>query len=65
MAEHKKSIGFEELISHFEKLEDPRSEINRKHPLVSAVVISLMGILGGASEPTGIRMWAGTLRRKP
>ena len=33
MAEHKKSIGFEELIAHFEELEDARSEINRKHPL--------------------------------
>ena len=54
MAEHKKSIGFEELIVHFEELEDPRSEINRKHPLVSVVVISLMGIPGGASGPTDI-----------
>ena len=60
MAEHKQSIGFEELIAHFEELEDPRSEINRKHSLVSVVVISLMGILGGASGPIGIRMWAGT-----
>ena len=64
MAEHKKSIGFEELIAHFEELEDPRSEINRKHPLVSVVVISLMGILGGASGPTGIRMWAGTKQER-
>ncbi|HEY4724127.1 MAG TPA: ISAs1 family transposase, partial [Anaerolineae bacterium] len=37
---------------------DPRSEINRRHPLVSVVVIALMAVLAGASGPTGIAKWA-------
>jgi hypothetical protein len=37
---------------------DPRSEINRKHPLVSVVVIAIMGVLAQATGPTGIATWA-------
>lgn len=51
-------FSMEEVFCHFEELEDPRSEINRKHPLVSVVVIAIMGILAGASGPTGIATWA-------
>ena len=47
-----------EVVKHFEVLEDPRSTINRLHPLVSVVVIAVMGILGGSSWPTGIAVWA-------
>lgn len=54
--------GVDEIIAHFEQLEDPRSHINRRHPLVSVVVIALMGILAGASGPTGIADWARTKR---
>ena len=36
-------IGLDEVVCHFSELEDPRSEINRRHPLVSVVVIALMG----------------------
>ena len=43
---------------HFQGLEDPRSEINRKHPLASVVVIALMAVLAGASGPTAIAQWA-------
>jgi len=39
-------------------LEDPRSIVNRRHPLVSVVVIALMAVLGGADGPTGIAKWA-------
>ena len=51
-------IGLDEVIVHFSELEDPRSEINRRHPLVSVVVIALMAVLAGASGPTAIAKWA-------
>ena len=51
-------ISLEEIVSHFDKLEDPRSTINQKHPLVSVVVIALMAVLAGAVGPTSIAEWA-------
>jgi predicted transposase YbfD/YdcC len=51
-------IGLEEITCHFDELEDPRCTINRKHPLVSVVVISIMAVLAGASGPTSIAKWA-------
>jgi len=56
MAETRFTI--EEVLCHFEGLEDPRSEINRKHPLGSVVVIAILGVLAQASGPTGIATWA-------
>ena len=50
--------SIDEVLCHFQELEDPRSEINRKHPLVSVVVISLLAVLAGASGPTAIAKWA-------
>jgi len=51
-------VGLDEVARHFEELEDPRSTVNRRHPLVSVVVIALMAVLGGADGPTGIAKWA-------
>lgn len=51
-------IGLEEITCHFAGLEDPRSSINQLHPLVSVVVIALMGVLAGANGPTSIARWA-------
>src|SRR5512142_203558 len=51
-------IGLDEVARHFEELEDPRSTVNRQHPLVSVVVIALMAVLAGASGPTAIAKWA-------
>src|ERR1700730_17691026 len=51
-------IGLDEMARHFETLEDPRSSVNRKHPLVSVVVIALMAVLAGANGPTAIAEWA-------
>lgn len=51
-------IGLDEIVRHFEELEDPRSSVNRKHPLVSVVVIALMAVLAGANGPTAIAEWA-------
>jgi predicted transposase YbfD/YdcC len=50
----------DEIIAHFHQLEDPRSPINRQHPLVSVVVIALMAVLAGAGGPTAIARWART-----
>ena len=51
-------IGLDEVARHFEALEDPRSTVNRQHPLVSVVVIALMAVLAGADGPTAIAKWA-------
>jgi predicted transposase YbfD/YdcC len=51
-------IDLDEVAKYFHELEDPRSEINRKHPLVSVVVIAVMAVLAGASGPTAIAKWA-------
>jgi len=51
-------IGLDEVVQHFEGLEDPRSTVNRRHPLVSVVVIALMAVLAGASGPTAVARWA-------
>src|SRR5271157_2725687 len=51
-------IGLDEVARHFEELEDPRSTVNRLHPLVSVVVIALMAVLAGADGPTAIAKWA-------
>jgi len=51
-------IDVDEIVKYFHELEDPRSEVNRKHPLVSVVVIAVMAVLAGASGPTAIAQWA-------
>ena len=51
-------IGLDEVIRHFEELDDPRSTINRMHPLSSVVVIALLAVLAGANGPTAIAKWA-------
>jgi predicted transposase YbfD/YdcC len=51
-------LSLDEVVRHFEGLEDPRSTVNRQHPLVSVVVIALMAVLAGAGGPTAIAKWA-------
>jgi DDE_Tnp_1-associated len=51
-------MGLDEVVKHFESLDDPRSPVNLRHPLVSVVVIALMAILAGANGPTAIAQWA-------
>ena len=48
----------DEVVRHFAELEDPRSEINRRHPLASVIVIALLAVLAGAGGPTAIARWA-------
>jgi predicted transposase YbfD/YdcC len=45
----------DEIVASFATLEDPRSEINRRHPLPSILVIA---VLAGAAGPTAIARWA-------
>ena len=52
------SVGLEEVTGFFAQLEDPRSSINRQHPLESVLVIAILAILAGASGPTSIAKWA-------
>jgi predicted transposase YbfD/YdcC len=51
-------VSLDEIIVHFQELEDPRSTINQRHPLVSVLVIALLAVLAGASGPTAIARWA-------
>lgn len=51
-------VGLDEVVARFEMLEDPRSEVNRRHPLSSVVVIAVMAVLAGAGGPTAIARWA-------
>jgi len=53
-----KRIGIEDIVDYFDELEEPRVDINIKHPLVSVVVISMMSVLAGANGPTAIARWA-------
>jgi predicted transposase YbfD/YdcC len=57
MAVHTR-VSVEDVTAHFAGLEDPRSTVNQRHPLVSVVVISLMAVLSGANGPTAIAAWA-------
>ena len=51
-------VGLDEVLGYFDDLEDPRDTVNRKHPLVSVVVIALLAVLSGAAGPTAIARWA-------
>ena len=51
-------VTLDEVVGYFNELEDPRSTVNLKHPLVSVVVIAMMAILAGAGGPTAIAQWA-------
>src|SRR4051794_40182711 len=48
----------DEIVASFSTLEDPRSHINRWHPLPSILVIAVLAVLAGAAGPTAIARWA-------
>lgn len=50
-----KKFELSELFVAFEDIEDPRSSINRLHPLVSVLSIAVLAVLCGADGPTSIR----------
>ena len=47
-----------EISSHFGKLDDPRSHINRKHLLGDLIVICICAVLSGCDGPIAIGQWA-------
>ena len=51
-------VSLDEIVIHFQELEDPRSTINQRHPLSSVLVIALLAVLAGAGGPTAIARWA-------
>ena len=51
-------ITLDEIVPHFQELEDPRSTVNRQHPLESVLVIAVLAVLAGAGGPTAIAKWA-------
>jgi predicted transposase YbfD/YdcC len=53
-----KSADIHGMVRHFEEMEDPRSHVNRLHPLVDVIVISILGVLAGADGPLAIAKWA-------
>jgi hypothetical protein len=57
MADPRRS-GLGEVLAYFQEFEDPRSSINREHPLASVVVVASIAVLAGASGPTAIARWA-------
>src|SRR4051795_1397463 len=48
----------DEIVEAFSALDDPRSHINRRHPLPSILVIAVLAVLAGAAGPTAIARWA-------
>jgi predicted transposase YbfD/YdcC len=54
----RRRTGLDEVVAHFAELEDPRSTINRRHPLPGVVVVAILAVLAGASGPTSIARWA-------
>jgi predicted transposase YbfD/YdcC len=54
----KMHVTLDEVVGYFDELEEPRSTVNLKHPLVSVVVIAMMAVLAGAGGPTAIAKWA-------
>src|SRR3978361_902040 len=48
----------DEIVESFSTREDPRSHINRRHPLPSILVIAVLAVLAGAAGPTAIPRWA-------
>jgi predicted transposase YbfD/YdcC len=52
------SRKLDEIVESFATLEDPRSPINRRHPLPSILVVAVLAVLAGAGGPTAIARWA-------
>ena len=41
----RRHVSLDEIVVHFQGLEDPRSTINQRHPLASVLVIALLAAL--------------------
>ncbi|MEZ6056924.1 MAG: ISAs1 family transposase [Planctomycetaceae bacterium] len=54
----KATFVLDEVLAHFDELEDPRSSVNLRHPLPSVIVVALLAVLSGADGPTAIHVCA-------
>ena len=52
------------IVRHFEEIDDPRSEVNRRHLLVDVIVISILGVIAGADGPLTPPAVSETLRTR-
>src|SRR5690242_6712873 len=48
----------DEIVASSSTPEDPRSQINRRYPPPSILVIAVLAVLAGAAGPTAIARWA-------
>jgi hypothetical protein len=46
------------IKTHFAALEDPRSEINRKHKLLDIIVIAIIAVICGANDWEAVAFFA-------
>ena len=51
-------VSLDEIVVHFQQLQDPRSTVNQRHPMASVAVIAVLAVLAGAAGPTAIARWA-------
>ena len=51
-------VTAESILSEFQSLEDPRTDINRVHLLGDIIVISIMAVIAGADGPKAMGVWA-------
>ena len=51
-------LDVKDVVRYFKELDDPRSSVNRLHPLESVIVIAIMAVLAGANGTTAIAKWA-------
>lgn len=42
---------------YFEELEDPRTSINRKYPLISIIALSICAVISGANDWVGVELY--------
>ena len=52
------TVRLSSIVKHFESLDDPRHDRNRRHLLVDVMTISVCAVIVGCSGPTAIVRWA-------
>ena len=48
----------DEVLAHFDELDDPRSPVNLLHPLPRGIVVALLPVLSNPDGPTAIHIRA-------
>lgn len=50
------------IVAHFARLDDPRDERNRKHPLINIISIAILGVISGADTWVDIERYGQSKR---